>query len=98
MEFATVKEWLDMLIKKFKESTHVEPLTKDIIADVNISTIILFYKGLDIVADIMGLELKEKFVQDELPNQSYYRYSFVYDGVEFVTYSEERMSRFAKSD
>ena len=59
---------------------------------------ILFYKGLDIVADIMGLELKEKFVQDELPNQSYYRYSFVYDGVEFVTYSEERMSRFAKSD
>lgn len=98
MEFETVKEWLDRQIKKFKESTGTDYLTQDIYADVNTSTNILFYKGLDIVADVMGLEIKEKFVQNETPDTSYFKYSFIYEGVEFVTYPEERLSRFARTD
>ena len=98
MDYASVKEWLDILVKRFKESTKKEYLNSQIYASANIDDAILIYSGFEVVADVMGLGIKEDLFYSESLQENQYHYSFLYDGVCFTTNQKERLSRFAGRD
>lgn len=92
MEYAQVKEYLDEIVRDYKNAIRPRYLTNQIRSVVSIDNDILVYEGLEIAADIMGLEIQEK--ERNLSNGLRYEYSFVYDGVKFVSCEKERMERF----
>lgn len=98
MDYASVKEWLDILVKRFKESTKEEHLNSQIYASASIDDSVLIYSGFEVVADVMGLDVKEELFYSESLNENRYNYSFMYDGVCFTTNQKERLSRFAERD
>lgn len=91
MEYTDVKEWLDNIVKIHKMASFDHVFSDFIRASFVIDNV-LVYDGIEILADMMGLELSERKVEpaDELK----YEYSFVYDGVTFVSYRVERLERF----
>lgn len=91
MEYEQVKEYLDDIVRDYKNAIRPRYLTNQIQSKVSIEKNILVRKGLEIMADIMGLEIQEKEIEDW---RLKYAYTFVYDGVKFVSYEEERMERF----
>lgn len=91
MEYAKVKKFLDECVRDYREATKKRSLTNNISLCFLTNSGVLVYEGLEVIADIMGLEIKEKFVPGVNLD---YEYSFVYDGVKFVSYEEERMERF----
>lgn len=88
MEYAEVKEWLDRLVQNYNELHELSELSTSVEICTGSNGVQLF-KGIDIVADVMGFSLTEK---DEETSQFRYRYSFMYEGVEFFELFEERMS------
>lgn len=90
MEYAQVKEALNECVRDFKVATKERHLTDQIRLKVSTEFNILVYEGLEMMADIMGVEIKEKLIT----GNGKYRYSFVYDDVEFVAYENERLERF----
>lgn len=92
MEYVEVKEYLDGIVKDYRNVIRPRCLTNHIRAAVSIDKDILVHEGLEIIADIMGLEIQEE--KRNVRNRLVYEYSFVYDGVKFVTYEKERMERF----
>lgn len=91
MEYVEVKEFLDECVRDFKLATKERRLTNQIKVSVSNELSVLVYKGLEAMADIMGLEIKEEVNSGKMK----YRYSFIYDDVEFASYETERLDRFA---
>lgn len=98
MDYASVKEWLDILVKRFKESTKKEYLNSQIYASASFEESILIPSGFEIVADVMGLDVEERIIYSGTLKQNRYHYSFMYDGVCFTTNEKERLRRFAGRD
>ena len=88
MEYAEVKEWLDRLVHNYNEHHELSKLNESVSVCTTSYGIQLF-KGIDIIADVMGFCITEK---DEETSQFRYNYSFMYEGVEFFELHEERMS------
>lgn len=95
MEYAQVKEYLDDMVRDYRNAIKPRCLTNRICSSVSIDKDILVHKGLEIMADIMGLEIQEK--ERNVSSGLIYEYSFVYEGVKFVGYEKERMERFGSS-
>lgn len=93
MEYAIVKEFLDVCVRDYCLATRDHSLTNHIRLKVAVECEILVDEGMETLADIMGLEIQEEKMPDSSAFK--YRYTFVYDGVKFVTFEKERMERFA---
>ena len=96
MEYAEVKEYLDGIVKDYRNVIRPRCLTNHIRAVVSIDKDVLMHEGLEIVADIMGLEIEEE--KRNLSSGLVYQYSFLYDGVKFVGYEKARLQRFIKAE
>lgn len=86
MDYASVKEWLDKLVSLHNEAKAIEQYSNDIEAIISRRGIHL-YKGIEAVADVMGIELKKKEV--EYPDETRIRYFFYYSGLEFFQLSDK---------
>lgn len=89
MEYEVVKKWLDELVKANREANKENVLTSSIRAVAAVDTSVLVFSGIDIVADVMGLELKEEPITGD--SDFRYSYTFKYDGMRFVQYSSRRL-------
>lgn len=95
MEYEQVEEWLDNLATLQKESNKMHYLNNSVRASLNAEDV-LVYEGIEVVADLMGIELKEETMSSEYSFR--YRYSFIYNDVTFVDYRGKRLERFAGAD
>ena len=87
MEFQNIKEWLDLHIsirRQLIEAEHLNELCRP-----NKENTLHVYKGIDILADVVGAELllREDLEDEEYP---YYHY-FMYDGFEVFQIGRERL-------
>ena len=89
MEYEVVKKWLDELVKANREANKENVLTSSIRAVAAVDTSVLVFSGIDIVADVMGLELKEEPITGDSGFR--YLYTFRYDGMRFAQYSSRRL-------
>lgn len=96
MEYEVVKKWLDELVKANREANKENVLASSIRAVAAVDTSVLVLSGIDIVADVMGLELEEEPITDD----SYFRYSYMfkYDGMRFVQYSRRRLTGYGDTE
>lgn len=90
MEYEVVKKWLDELVADFKASTQKRILSPSIYASINGGMWVLIYDGIDIIADVMGLKLKEELMTTDL--RVWFVYYFHYNGVKFVQYGSKRLA------
>lgn len=77
MEYQDVKDWLDRLIFVRAAEKSYEKLNSSIQAILVTRPEIHIYKGIEIIADVMGVELDS----EEKDGNTWY--SFVYAGVRF---------------
>ena len=96
MEYENIKEWLDTLIADVKKLKQDSVFSRQIECSYRYESAICIPCGLEIVADKMGIELEESEIKSEYGFG--YRYSFKYDGWEFVCHYSERLTRFRKED
>lgn len=94
MEYADVKEWLDIMVERYKKATEEVYLLPRISARVSNDDNVLIYRSIDVIADIMGLELHEEFGKFR-DGEEYLKYWFTYDDVEFASYPSGRLESFA---
>lgn len=87
MEYENIKDWLDKLVDNRNEAIALTVHNTSILTTTCDSERIHLYKGIDIVADVMGLPLEEKYFNDECP----YMYTFRYRDVMFVQLSEKKL-------
>lgn len=88
MEFEKVKQWLDDLVDTYKRMNELSTYNEVISTCIYRESIQLF-RCIDIVADIMGIKLEEKYTADrEYP----FEYSFEYRGCKFNQLSQSRLS------
>lgn len=92
MEYTEIKEWLDKLVANVKEANSLCEFNEQIFTCHQTRQVHLF-TGIDIVADVMGLELKEVGRCDE---QYRYKYFFMYKGIKFMQIEEERLASFVQ--
>lgn len=78
MEYQEVKEWLDELIRARNRCLSLECLDTNIQAIMHPTMDIHIYKGIEIVADVMGLKLTERKFNDKRMD-----YFFMYSNIEF---------------
>lgn len=94
MEYTQVKEWMDKQIANLKEANALRFFNEQI-CTCHPETSIHIFRGIDILADVMRLELKE---EDRGDSDFPYSYSFVYEGVRFFQIQEERLESFDGTD
>lgn len=89
MDKERVKQWLDNLVLSRKIYLENEDLTDEIcVCTGTLDDGIHIHSGINEIADVMGLELKEKiFKDDDYP----YTYYFIYDGVKFFQISNRKL-------
>ena len=90
MEYEKIKEWLDALVENNLEYKRIHAFNSDIETCMAVREYIQLYQNIEMVADCMGLPLKET----KHRSGPGYSYSFVYRDIEFVEYSEERLERY----
>lgn len=90
-EVEALKYWMDALILHIKQGQALKEFNGKIEA-ISPVDYIHIYSGIDIMADILGVELLE----GKLHNG--YEYYFLYNGVKFLKYSEERWQKYARAD
>ena len=90
MEYENMKKWLDNIVRIQREASTKYEFNNRIKASLN-ALDVLVYQDIDVIADKMGLPLNEKY--DESDEIIPYTYSFVYEGVTFVSYSTERLGK-----
>ena len=78
MEYLEIKDYLDRLIRIQDEAQSCEDLNANIKAIMITGPAIQMYKGIEIIADVMGLQLDSKKRGD-----GDMEYFFIYSGVEF---------------
>lgn len=93
MEYENIKEWMDRQVDRTREQTASKDFNNRIrtSADGNV----MFYEGIDIVADIMGIPLAEEIREDA---RFRYRYSFLYREIEFLQYEKQRLPGFGEEE
>lgn len=89
MEYEVVKKWLDELVADYNASTKKRVLTSGVCATINEDLWVRFTNGIDVVAKVMGLELKEELMNNDM--KVWFVYSFRYCGTKFVYYSDKRL-------
>lgn len=87
MEYENIKDWLDKLVDNRNEAIALTVHNASIWTTTCDSERIQLYKGIDIVAGFMGLQLEEKYINDEYPHM----YTFRYRDVEFVQLSGKKL-------
>lgn len=86
MEYADVKAWMDSLVENFNEREQLCELNNSISTFKPDNHV--FVNGIDVLADIMGIPLKEKYLGEDF---SYpYTYSFEYRGLIFTKSFDEK--------
>lgn len=99
MEYEQMKEWLDALIANAEQAMELEEFNSSIKASTSpfsFSRKILIPRGIDIVADVMGIPLTEiELPADEVTYSHKYKYQFLYRDVLFFTYEKERLEGMA---
>lgn len=93
MEFEKIKAWLDEIVDIVRRERDVECFSNNISLCNAYKYYTQFYQGIDIVADVMGLDLYESQRDDE---KYRYEYSFTYKGVYFTQIEEERLERYVR--
>jgi hypothetical protein len=96
MEYEVVKKWLDELVFDYNASTKKRVLTSGVCATINEDLWVRFTNGIDVVAKIMGLELKEELMNNDM--RVWYVYSFIYNGVKFVHYDSKRLAGYGDTE
>lgn len=96
MNYVQMKQWLDALVDNLEEQGRLVDFNNRIRTHVPDKAIFLI--GIDEVADIMGIELQERRLSEDLKSRFKYEYSFMYRGVRFRDYFYERIERFAGTD
>ena len=87
MKYTDVKEWMDALIENMEERKNLTCFNNQI-RTTSESGDIQIYTGIDILADLLGIELKEESLEDiEYP----YLYYFFYRGKKICQIKKERM-------
>ena len=94
IETVQIKDWIGLQIKILNERKESYKLN-DSVRLYTPKDDITMGNGVEYVADLLGLDLKEA-----LRDCDYYpfEYSFVYDGVKFKQLSEERLGKYAGAD
>lgn len=94
MEFTDVREWLDAIIESKKKLESLQNFNNSISICSN-SVAVHVYEGIEIMAGLLGEELRMKpFDDDEYP----YQYSFQYKEIEVFQLSKERIEQYAGAD
>lgn len=76
MEYQEIKDYLDNLIRVYKESRAAESFNSEIKAiTVSYKEMIHIHKGIDILADVMGIPLE---VEERDDAEFRFEYSFKY--------------------
>lgn len=88
-----MKAWLDEIVDIVRRERDVECFSNNISLCNVCKYYTQFYQGIDIVADVMGLDLHESQRDDE---KYRYEYSFTYKGVYFTQIEEERLERYVR--
>lgn len=78
MYYCEIKDWLDGIVKAMDQCKSAEWLNSSVNAYVYRS-VVMINRGIDIIADVMGLQLKESISVDT----DRATYSFEYKGIEF---------------
>ena len=89
MEYEEIKEWLDKLVINLKEAQELEYFNEQINTCV-MNRQVQIYKGIDIIADVMGIELN---IEEDMGCVYPFSYSFMHDGVIFFQLAEERFGK-----
>lgn len=88
MEYEEMKEWLDKLVENERERGKLEFFNSEISTTGAMGTI-SFMHGIETVADVMGLELHKKAL-----NEDYHHgvaYDFEYGGIRFVQFDDSEV-------
>ena len=85
MKYEKIKEWLDKLVDNNVEAKQLEEFNNQI-STIFADDYIHIYKGIQIIADVMGIELKERKRECKVFP---YEYFFEYRGIEFVQIRKE---------
>ncbi len=92
MEFKDVKEWLDANIELRKKLPEYEDFNEQIqLCGFGRKNTLHVFKGIDIIADVVGAELQQK--EDWEDEERPYYYYFMYEGFEVFQMSRERLVR-----
>lgn len=89
MDYENIKTWLDTLIDHLPQEQALRHFNNQIYL-TSPDTDIYFRQGIDLVADIMGLELRERDISD-MKIKPNYVYSFAYRGTKFLQLEEKRL-------
>lgn len=92
MDYDTVKDWLDNVVCSIKDQRSLSVLTESIKLSQSPDLYVTMVKGIDIVADIMGLRLHHFKNSGDGTHQ----YSFSYQNVKFIQLSLDPLE--GKSD
>ena len=91
MEYEKIKEWLESLILTTNARLNLVNFNSEI-KSIAIDYCVHIYKGIDIIADVMGLSLS---IEQRDDNPLFpYRYSFIYKGMEFFQITDEELPQF----
>ena len=74
MEYQEIKDYLDSLIRIRDEAKNSEKLNSSIEAIMIVNPEIHIYKGIEIIADVMGIKLKSRQRRDGI-TEFYFNYS-----------------------
>lgn len=87
MEFETVKEWLDKLVDSYNELKNLKYCSTQI-EMCGIMNHIHIYKGIEIIAEAMGIQL-EMICDDDIKYKYPYKYYFIYRRYEILQLCEK---------
>lgn len=96
MEYEVVKKWLDELAEANRAANKENVLASNIRAVASVDTSVLIFEGIDIVANVMGLELQEEILNNDM--KVWFSYEFKYDGMRFVQYSSRRLTGYGDTE
>lgn len=96
MEYEVVKKQLDELVADYNASIKTRVLAQGVSATISEEFWIRFKEGIDVVAKVMGLELKEELMNNDM--RVWYVYSFIYNGVKFVYYDSKRLAGYGDTE
>lgn len=87
MEYEQVKEWLDKLVDNINQQFTLQNFNNQI-RTYTPDKYIFIHEGIDIIADVIGVELSENVTEGT------YRYSLIYRGIEFLQTEKERLASY----